>query len=255
MKRLSGSEKLPELSKKPACEYSLSPCFSPLRALNGLICFCREEYSSARVSHFFIHFFGAHCTTMTFKLPSATYEFLCLNLNTVFKNSTPGKITHIWQLSGSNYTLETTNIHFLATFSQKSSWRLLKLSLGWELVSLQSRRGFLLLLFVCLFFLSFSIFQANDSLFQAFRLWGRGKENWARKNSGGRVETANPSLFFSSSFLLLFSLHSPFRASTLHYLKTPWTPGSPWNRLNEPSCLPLQNIYFLDHSSNELSAS
>ena len=43
VKRLSGSEKLPELSKKPACEYSLSPCSSPLRALNELICFCREE--------------------------------------------------------------------------------------------------------------------------------------------------------------------------------------------------------------------
>ena len=91
---------------------------------------------------------------MTLKLPSSTYEFLCLNLNTVFKNSTPGKITHIWQLSGSNYTLETTNIHFLATFSQKSSWRLLKLSLGWELVSLQSRRFFCVVvcLFVCFFF-------------------------------------------------------------------------------------------------------
>ena len=139
-------------------------------------------YSSARATHFFIHFFGAHCTTMTLKLPSATYEFLCLNLNTVFKNSTRKKSLTFDKLSGSNYTLETTNIHFLATFSPKSSWRLLKLSLGWELVSLQSRRVFFVVV-VCLLFLSFSIFQANDSLFQAFRLWGRGKEKWARKNS------------------------------------------------------------------------
>ena len=35
---------------------------------------------------------------MTLKLHSATYEFLCLNLNTAFKNSTPEKITHIWQI-------------------------------------------------------------------------------------------------------------------------------------------------------------
>ena len=89
---------------------------------------------------------------MTLKLPSSTYEFLCLNLNTVFKNSTPGKITHIWQLSGSNYTLETTNIHFLATFSPKSSWRLLKLSLGWELACRAGGFFCCCCLFVCFFF-------------------------------------------------------------------------------------------------------
>ena len=40
---LECTKKLPELSKKPACEYSLSPCSLPVRTLNGLLCFCREE--------------------------------------------------------------------------------------------------------------------------------------------------------------------------------------------------------------------
>ena len=91
--------------------------------------------------------------------------------------------------------------------------------------------------------------------FQAFREssdsgeWPREMENGERteeeerkwKRGGKGLFSPNPHpppAVFSCS--LFFNLSPP------HHLKT-------WNRLNEPLCLPLQKIYFLDHSSNELS--
>ena len=93
MKRLSGSEKIPELSKKPACEYmpfslllaakgvKRAPLFLQWGARAHFLYSGWWAYSSARASDFFIHFFGAHYTTMTLKLHSATYEFLCQPLS------------------------------------------------------------------------------------------------------------------------------------------------------------------------------
>ena len=96
VKRLSGSEKLPELSKKPACEYmpfslllaakgvKRAPLFLQWGARAHFLYSGWWAYSSARASDFFIHFFGAHYTTMTLKLHSATYEFLCQPLSGAF---------------------------------------------------------------------------------------------------------------------------------------------------------------------------
>ena len=189
-------------------------------------------YSSARwyprASHFFIHIFGAHCTTMTLKLPSATYEFLCLNLNTVF-NSTSGSLTFD-KLSGSSYTLETTNIHFLATFSLKSSWRLLKLSLGWELVSLG---GFFFVVVCFLFHLAF--FRRTIACSGLSDCEEGAKKSEHEKTEGGGWGLGEnkpfPPLFhfLSSSFLSplsISSVHSPLSEDSLNAWRTPEAPGT-----------------------------
>ena len=66
--------------------------------------FYEQNKSSARASRFLVHFFDVYCTPTTRFIQDVDIRpwfFLSVferNLDKVLKNSTPGKITYIWQI-------------------------------------------------------------------------------------------------------------------------------------------------------------
>ena len=80
----------------------------PQRQLQKNNRFNDQNNSSARASHFLVHFFDVHCTTTTWNLPICVlrrtwtyndeFSFLFSNLNKVLKNSNPGKVACFWHI-------------------------------------------------------------------------------------------------------------------------------------------------------------
>ena len=74
--------------------------------------FCEQNNCSACASHFLVHFFDVHCTTMMQNLPLQRFMEDVDILKQIFpslfehrykalKNSTPGKVAYIWQIEQS----------------------------------------------------------------------------------------------------------------------------------------------------------